>query len=241
MAGSAGATTLGAASPPAQAARQRPLSAASRRALNYTKGPEWFCYFRKQDVTGDLAYKEGVHRRDPSAVIKVNGLYYVWYTKSSGESAGFGTGDPTKKVFPWDLSEVWYATSTDGRRWREQGLAVGRGPAGSYDDRSVFTAEILAHEGKFYLVYQVVQAPYVNRVKNKVGMAIADSPEGPWKKLPQPILEASDTGEWLGDEDNRFLVTKKGDFDSHKVHDPCLMPYEGKFWLYYKPGQNREG
>jgi hypothetical protein len=212
----------------------KPLSAASKRALNYTKGPEWFCYFRKQDVTGDLGYEVGVHRRDPSAVIKVGDLYYVWYTKSVGESAGFGTGDPTKKVFPWDLSEVWYATSTDGREWKEQGLAVGRGPAGSFDDRSVFTVEILAAEGKYYLVYQVVQAPYVTRVKNKVGMAIADSPDGPWRKVPHPILEPSDTGEWRGDEDNRFLVTKKGDFDSHKVHDPCLMFYQGKFWLYYK-------
>ena len=83
-------------------------------------------------------------------------------------------------------------------------------------------------------MYQVVQAPYVRRVKNKVGMAIADSPDGPWKKVPHPILEPSDTGEWLGEEDNRFLVKKKGDFDSHKVHDPCLMFYQGEFWLYYK-------
>ena len=210
------------------------LSAASKRALNYTKGPEWFCQFWEKDVTGDLAWEEGVNRRDPSAVIRVGDLYYVWYTKSPGESAGFGTGDPGKKVFPWDLSEVWYATSEDGWNWAERGRAVGRGAAGAYDDRSVFTPEILAHEGKYYLVYQCVQAPYVRRVKNTVGLAVADSPDGPWKKLPAPILKASDTGEWLGEEDNRFLVRTKGDFDSHKVHDPCLMHYRGKFYLYYK-------
>lgn len=212
----------------------RPLSAASKRALKYTKGPEWFCEFRTQAVTGDLAYEEGVHRRDPSAVIRVGDLYYVWYSKSPGKSHGFGTGNPDLKVFPWDLTEVWYATSKDGRHWTEKGVAVGRGPQGAYDDRSVFTAEILAHDGQYYLVYQTVKAPYVRRVKNQVGMAIADSPDGPWKKLPKPILSPSDTGEWLGEEDNRFLVTKRGDFDSHKVHDPCLVPYQGKFWLYYK-------
>ncbi len=210
------------------------MSAASRRALNYKKGPAWFCAFRIQDIKGDLAYQEGVHRRDPSAVIRINGVYHVWYTKSVGPSAGFASGDPEKKVFPWDLSEVWHATSTDRITWKEHGLAVGRGPKGSFDDRSVFTPEILAHRGKFYLVYQVVQAPYTRRVKEKVAMAVADSPEGPWRKVPQVLIEPSNDGEWLGEEDNRFLVKKKGSFDSHKTHDPCLLFYRNKFWLYYK-------
>ncbi|NQT89554.1 hypothetical protein HQ560_22485, partial [bacterium] len=134
-----------------EAGPERPLSAASKRALKYTQGPEWFCEFRTQPVTGDLAYEAGIHRRDPSAVIRVGDLYYVWYSKSPGKSHGFGNGDPEKKVFPWDLTEVWYATSKDGRYWTEKGRAVGRGQKGAYDDRSVFTPEILAHEGKFYL------------------------------------------------------------------------------------------
>jgi len=200
------------------------LSAASKRAIerNYDQGPEWFCSFKKQDLKGDFQYEEGIIRRDPSAVLLVGDTYYV------------GTGDPSKKVFPWDLTEVWYATSKDGWEWKEEGLAVGRGPQGAYDDRAVFTPEVLAHNGKYYLVYQVVKAPYVNRVKNNVGMAVADSPDGPWKKLEAPILRPADNGEWLGDEDNRFKVIKQGDFDSHKVHDPTLMFYKNKFYLYYK-------
>ncbi|MEO9891403.1 family 43 glycosylhydrolase, partial [Aurantibacter sp.] len=141
---------------------------------------------------------------------------------------------PEKKVFPWDKSEVWCASSKDGLTWKDEGLAVGRGPTGAYDDRSVFTPEVLAHEGKYYLVYQTVKAPYVNRVKNQVGMAIADSPLGPWEKLKEPILSPTDNGRWLGDEDSRFKVEEKGDFDSQKVHDPCLMYYKNKFYLYYK-------
>ena len=210
------------------------LSAASKRASNYRKSPDWFCSFRIEDIAGDLAYEEGVHRRDPSAVILVDGVYHVWYTKSVGPSAGFNSGDPTKKVFPWDLSEVWHATSPDARRWKEQGLAVGRGPAGSFDDRSVFTPEVLAHGGKFYLVYQVVKAPYVVRVVEKVAMAVADSPNGPWRKVARTLIEPSSDGEWLGEEDNRFMVKKKGGFDSHKTHDPCLMYYRNQYWLYYK-------
>lgn len=212
------------------------LSAASKRAIamGYDTGPEWWTSFRQSDIKGDLGYEEGIIKRDPSAVIMVNGTYYVYYTKSFGESFGFHTGDPSKKVFPWDLSEVWCAKSKDGIIWKDVGRAVGRGESGSFDDRAVFTPEVLAHEGKYYLVFQTVKAPYANRVKNQVGMAIADTPEGPWKKLEAPILSPSDTGTWKGDEDNRFRVTQKGDFDSHKVHDPCLMLYKNKFYLYYK-------
>ncbi|GIV80033.1 family 43 glycosylhydrolase [Litorilinea aerophila] len=221
--------------------QQPKLSAASKRALAYTKGPEWFCEFKEYDLGGDLAYQEGVVRRDPSAVIQIDDTYYVWYTKSTGETAGFGSGDPSKKVFPWDLSEIWYATSQDGWTWREQGRAIGRGPAGAFDDRSVFTPEIFVHEGKYYLVYQVVQAPYVLRVKEHVAMAVADSPDGPWRKLPAPILSPADNGIWLGEKDDRFAVVEKGDFDSHKVHDPCLIYYRDRFYLYYKGEQMGEG
>ena len=197
--------------------------------------------FRTHDLAGDFQYEEGIIRRDPSAVIEVDGTYYTWYTKGEGPTVGFGSGDPNNKAFPWDLTEVWYATSQDGWTWKEQGLAVGRGPAGAYDDRAVFTPEIFVHGGKYYLVYQVVKAPYVIRVKNQIGMAIAHSPNGPWEKLPAPILSPADNGEWLGEDDDRFSVVTKGDFDSHKVHDPCLLYYQDKFYLYYKGEQMGEG
>ena len=212
------------------------LSAASKRALErgYDQGSEWFCECREFDLKGDFAFEEGVTRRDPSSVIAIGDTYFVYYSKAQGETKGFGTGDPEAKVFPWDQTEIWYATSKDGWVWNEQGLAVGRGEPGSYDDRSVFTPEVLVHDGRYILVYQTVKAPYVNRVKNQVGMAVSISPEGPFKKLNEPILSPADNGEWRGEEDNRFLVIKQGDFDSHKVHDPTLLFYRGKFFLFYK-------
>jgi hypothetical protein len=212
----------------------KPLSAASKRALKYNKSSEWFCEFKVDDLFWDFQYEEGVIRRDPSAVIQVDGLYYTWYTKGSGKTVGFGSGDPSAKVFPWDLTEVWYATLVDGWTWVEKGLVVDRGLAGAYDNRAVFTPEIFAHRGKYYLVYQTVKAPFVVRVKNTVGMAISDSPQGPWCKLSEPILHPADNGVWLGEEDNRFLVITQGDFDSYKVHDLCLIFYHNKFYLYYK-------
>ena len=217
------------------------LSAASKRALDWPDlGNEWFIEFKVHDLKGDLAYEEGVVRRDPSAVIQVDGKYFVWYSRSTGTTQGFGGDIENEKVFPWDRCDIWYATSDDGWTWKEEGMAVPRGEKGAYDDRSVFTTEILQHGGKYYLTYQTVKSPYVVRVKNQVGLAWADSPHGPWTKSEEPILSPADKGEWLGEEDNRFMVKKKGDFDSHKVHDPCLLFYNDKFYLYYKGEQMGE-
>ncbi|GAL27867.1 hypothetical protein JCM19239_4832 [Vibrio variabilis] len=98
------------------------LSLASRRAIELgydDKGPEWMIEFDVMELKGDFAYEEGVIRRDPTAVIEVDGLLHCWYTKGEGETQGF-TGKIEDKVFPWDLTEVWHATSEDGIAWIEQ-------------------------------------------------------------------------------------------------------------------------
>ncbi len=200
---------------------------------NYFQNSDWFCDFKYSEVNG-LGAEEGIHRRDPSSVINVDGTYYVYYTKSYGAHVGFHSGDLNAKVFPWDHSEVWYATSKDGIEWAEQSVCVTRGEKGNYDDRSVFTPEVLAHEGMYYIVYQTVQHPYVNRSYENIAIAKSNSPCGPFEKSKEPILCPTANGIWGGTEDNRFAVEKKGGFDSHKVHDPLLFSYNGKFYLYYK-------
>jgi len=219
------------------------LSAASKRALKWPTnlGNEWFFEYEMYDLKGDFAYEEGIVRRDPSAMIKHDGKYYVWYSRSTGPTDGFAGDIETSKVFPWDRCDIWYATSKDGMTWNEQGLAVARGEKGAYDDRSVFTVEIMEHEGMFYLCYQTVKSPYNVRVKNQIGLAWSDSPNGPWTKSAEPILSPADNGIWKGEKQDRFAVEKKGDFDSHKVHDPCIIPFKGKFYLYYKGEQMGEG
>ena len=65
-----------------------------------------------------IGAEEGVMRRDPSDVIKVGELYYVWYSKG--------------KISPGYDATVWYATSTDGHRWTEKGMALPKGKAGGW-------------------------------------------------------------------------------------------------------------
>ena len=211
------------------------MSKATLRAVkgNYFQNSDWFCGFRESEIKG-LEYEEGIHRRDPSSIIKVDDIYYVYYTKSVGGHVGFGSGDLEAKVFPWDKAEIWYATSEDGVEWKEGGVVVQTGERGAYDDRSVFTPEVMKYDGDIYLVYQTVQFPYVNRSFENIAIAKASLPEGPFVKSDAPILCPTADGEWDGEDDNRFAIAKKGSFDSHKVHDPLLFHFNDKFYLYYK-------
>jgi hypothetical protein len=211
-------------------------SLATKRAKErgyFDNDSTWYCEFKTEKAKG-FEKEEGIHRRDPSSVILVNGTYFTWYTKSYGKSYGFNSGDYDKKVFPWDKSEIWFATSKDGENWFEEGLAVKPGDKGCYDDRSTFTPEILKDGDMYYLVYQVVQSPYLLRSFEKIALSYSTSPYGPWTKLDKPILEPSADGEWEGEDDNRFLITKRGSFDSLKTHDPVLFKYKEKYYLYYK-------
>lgn len=162
------------------------------------------------DLSG-IGRERGVMRRDPSDVIKVGDLYYVWYSKG--------------EISPGYDATVWYATSSDGLDWTERGMALAKGKPGSWEGESVFTPNILAAEGRYWLFYTGVsrkfERPY--NPDSKIGIAVADSPHGPWQRLASnPALANSDD---------------PAEFDSHLVDDACLIIRDGRYWFYYKGRQ----
>ncbi len=208
----------------AEKSKSKPLSAAMKRHKVDDSANEFWTRFTYTPIKG-LSYEEGTNRRDPSSLIKVDGLYYVWYTHNH---------DTKSK---WLNADLWYATSPDGFNWTERGSAVERGPKGSWDEFSVFTCNILVAEGKYYLCYQALGMPENARGMNVVGMAVADSPGGPWTKLPEPILRTADDGKFEIKDFSRawdYKLIEKGSWDSWAVHDPGIIPRWGKCWLYYK-------
>jgi hypothetical protein len=175
--------------------------------------------FRFEPAAG-LGLESGVCRRDPSDVIKVGETYYLWYTKV----CNVPDGQPYPSGYG---ATVWYATSGDGKRWTEQGQAVGKGGAGAWDEHGVFTPNILVADGRYYLFYTGVPKPFIgkgpNITKTAIGIAASDSPEGPWVRLESnPVLRPSDD---------------PTEFDSLRVDDSCLIVRDGKCWLYYKGRQ----
>ncbi len=174
--------------------------------------------FSYAEVTG-IGKDSVYNRRDPSDVIKVGNKYYVWYTRmDSPIRAGY-----------WGT--IWYATSEDeGYTWQEQGMALGLGAEGKFDSHSVFTPNILAHNGKYYLYYTAVQPTPGNADKafennsindfTAIGLAVADGPDGPFERIVNnPILEVSaDTTA----------------FDSYRIDDASLLVEDQKIWMYFK-------
>lgn len=160
-----------------------------------------------------MPYEHGVTRRDPSPVIEADGLYHVWYSRTTESSGGY-------------TATVWHATSRDGRTWTERAEAIGRGLAGAFDEHAVFTPTTLVAGNGYYLFYTAVPEPFTNDnggprgTKTAIGIAMAESPDGPWTKSDgNPILVPS------GDADA---------FDSMRVDDACLVVRDGRYWLYYK-------
>lgn len=168
-------------------------------------------YFSFEPILGGRV--EGMTRRDPSPVIKVQDVYFVWYTKTEESKHGY-TGS------------IWYATSTDGIEWVEQGEAISKGEKGAKDEQAVFTPSILQAKGRYYLSYTVVPKPFINEgeaiTKTSIWMAVSDSPHGPWQKQQFPLLETSDS---------------KSDFDSLRIDDSCFIVHGDKYFMYYKGRQ----
>jgi len=198
-------------------------------------GSEFFSAFRYSPVS-EIGVEVGVTRRDPSKVIQVDGLFYVWYSRRQTDERwlGISRASETRPAWDWDMADIWYATSRDGFHWEERGPAVQRGQPGSFDDRSVFTPDILVVDGKYYLYYQVIQGVWKHRSIHQIAMAWSDSPDGPWTKLAEPVLRTGARGNFVGEEDDADAVDSFGDWDSHKLHDPFVLNYRGRIWLYYK-------
>lgn len=209
-------------------------SAAMQRFERPDKENPWFAKFKYSKVQG-LGYEKGIVRRDPSCIIQVDDVYYVWYTRAAPPCLPVGHAEATDTIpaVPWDLADVWYATSKDGYVWEERGPAVERGLKGSYDERSVFTPDVLAHEGRYYLVYQVTTSPSYRCTPESIAIAWSDAPEGPWTKSAAPIVEPDESGE-VDERAYPEQAAVKGTWDSLRVHDPALLFRENRYWLYYK-------
>jgi hypothetical protein len=218
---------------PPEKPTDRPLSAAMARMYDVWNPHEdranpFFSNFRYSRLTGidqeqDLTQGALVSRRDPSTVVKVGETYYVWYTKreTAFPPAGGQRPELQTDVVPavdWDLSDIWYATSTDGFHWQERGVAVRRAPKGQYGDRSLTTPSVLVWRGRYYLYYQTWTDRWVRNDCVGVSMAWADSPDGPWTRLDHPVVYQGAPDAW----------------DGCAIHDPFPLVYKGQIWLFYK-------
>ena len=190
----------------------------SNQANKNTTLPEYTFHYTNIDGIG---HEKGCTRRDPSDVILVDDMYYIYYTKVYGRSAGY-----------WGT--LWCASSKDGYSWDEVGEVLGIGEKGKFDSQATFTPNIIRVQNKYYLFYTGVK-PTPGRTDGvfennsttditAIGLAVAESPNGPFHRdSKEPILKIS---------------KKEDNFDSYRIDDSSLLFKNGKYWLYYK-GRSR--
>ena len=206
----------------------REMSAAMERIYDKYQGPqpqdnELFSQFKYTELKGfDYNGQDGtISRRDPSKILLHEGKYYVWYTYRNTPTPPQGASkcNDTIPSADWDLAEIWYATSTDGFNWDEQGVAIPRPPKPQVGWRAVTTTDILEWEGKYYLYYQgFMQASGLRGDDCPVAVSFADTPNGPWIPYNQIVIPNGNEGEW----------------DQYSIHDPYPLVHDGKIYLYYK-------
>ena len=209
-----------------------PLSLAIQRMYGQwnpyeDRSNDLYSNFKYTPVQG-LELRPEISRRDPSKILKINGVYHVWYTyrNSQGVPAGPKGATDTIPSYDWDLSELMHATSKDGVTWKEQGIAVKRPSKPHYGWRSVTTTDVLIWRGKFYLYYQGFnEIPGLRGDRAAVTVASADSPYGPWTQHGKVVVDFGEENDW----------------DSNAIHDPNPIIYNGKIHLYYKGSPQRGG
>jgi hypothetical protein len=159
-----------------------------------------------------------------------DGKYHLFYSRWPVK-AGFAPG--------WAIhSEIAYAVADQpGGPYRHVNVALperGINPATGkkyWDADVTHNSNAFHHAGKYYLYYMGNHGDGksypMHRNHQRIGLAIADKPEGPWTRLDEPIVTIS------GD---------KKSFDSLCVTNPaaCLRP-DGGVLLIYKAVEYVEG
>lgn len=109
-----------------------------------------------------------------------------------------------------------------------------------WDGRSTHNPRILHHQGKYYLIYMGSTHPFrepsfdeltldspwclVGRANKRIGLAVADSPYGPWTRLDKPLLD-----------------TKPGTFYSFLISNPSpVIRPDGSVMMLFK-GRSYKG
>jgi hypothetical protein len=112
-------------------------------------------------------------------------LYYSRWPASKGFSPGWAI-----------YSEIAYAVA-DKPEGPYQFVNVALPPRGEdfWDGACTHNPNILQKDGKFYLFYMGNHGDgtyAVHRNNQRIGVAVADRPKGPWKRFDKPIVDVSD-------------------------------------------------
>ena len=133
-----------------------------------------------------------------ASVVEDGGMYHMYVTRVP-KSYKFHPG--------WMIAgEIVHAVSERPEGpYRFHDVALGPRGAQYWDGCSTYNPQIRKHKGRFYLFYGGTRHPYMqpsdkeltlqskwcisSRFNKRIGIAVADSPYGPWQRPDKPSLD----------------------------------------------------
>jgi len=156
--------------------------------------------------------------------------YYVWGTSPIVATDGkihvfFSRWDAKKGMGGWiSSSEIAHAVAEkpEGPYTDIDTILAPRGE-GFFDGTTCHNPHIQFVDGKYCLFY--IGNSNKKTDTKRIGLATADSLNGPWKRPDKPLLEAGVSGTW----------------DDHCTSNPAFLKHpNGQYWLYYKSWNTEE-
>lgn len=120
-----------------------------------------------------------------------------------------------------DLAEVGHATSVDLQEWTEHGVVFTAGPAGSWDDRSIWTGSVLARPDGLHLFYTSTSRAEDGAVQ-RIGHAVSHDFHTFTRVTDRPIVEA----------DPVWYEAADGPYGEVHWRDPWALDVAGRVHLY---------
>lgn len=119
-------------------------------------------------------------------------------------------------------SEIGYASADDPLGpFRFEGLALAGAGGDAWDRDVTHNPTMLEHEGKYYLYYigNYGNGEYWDhRNRQRIGLATADHPSGPWRRFDRPLVDVS-----------------PGSWDTYIASNPTVTRGpDGRFYMIYK-------
>lgn len=164
----------------------------------------------KQQSTNPIFSKLGKAYRTPSLIMD---NYWIWGSSIIKDKTGkyhiFASRFPKNLPFHpgWMVaSEIVHGVSNIPQGpYKFVDVALPTRGAQYWDGRSTHNPRIFTSKGKYYLIYMGSTHPFdeptmeeltlsspwciVGRSNKRIGLAVADSPYGPWERCDKPILE----------------------------------------------------
>ena len=177
-----------------------------------------------------MDFSKRIGKLNPDAVFQLPG-HFVWCgTMTRGDDGLYYLYFSFwKKELGFDAwvthSKVGYAVGADPfGKMEYKGIALG-GRGYGWDRDCIHNPSVIKHDGKYYMYYM---GNYGNgeywdhRNHQRVGVAVAENPNGPWQRFDEPVIDISPVGH-----------------DSLMTSNPSVaIAPDGKFYMIYKAVEN---